>query len=601
MRVLSLLLALGLVWGCSCDDDDPATGTDGSVDGQLPDGSSGDDGSVSGDASQDGSTEDPNACGDDPCANHTGEKSFTAPETAATAPMTFAEATENAPGTNEAREPRIIYPSHETMFPINVTRIRFEWVAEGSDLYQLRFIGPNTTVSVYTNATNWTPSEEEWEWIAESNRGSKVTFEVTALSSADAGASFASQSIDLYFSQSQVEGALYYWSTGTAGVMKARLAEPDPFKFYTDPEGESAGKCVACHTLSRDGKRLSVGYEGENLAVVSAPDRDEYIPGDSGIRSAWTTFSPDGELILVAFDGVLTLYDSNTGIPVGPDEGVVPLPVGMEANHPDWNATGDTVALAVAESGGKKEIKQASIALLPYNDGAWGEPLVIVESTGGDDNNFFPSWSPDGKWIAYVNADEDSKDALTASLRLVSASGSVTHELTRLNQRVSNEDGIIDIGNSMPTWAPSSTPGIFWVAFSSLRAYATVREAHDKEDQIWIAAIDPSASGDLSYSAFWAPFQSIEEGNHRAFWTRDETDKLCSCVDECGDGLDNNCNGAADEASCVTCQDQEICGNGIDDDCDCVVDDCNVEICDNGIDDDGDDLIDGDDPACQIR
>ena len=69
----------------------------------------------------------------------------------------------------------------------------------------------------------------------------------------------------------------------------------------------------------------------------------------------------------------------------------------------------------------------------------------------------------------------------------------------------------------------------------------------------------------------------------------------------CGDGLDNDCNGTADESSCVTCGLVEICGDGIDNNCDCVTDNCNDEICDDGIDNDGDGLTDDDDPACVVR
>jgi hypothetical protein len=75
----------------------------------------------------------------------------------------------------------------------------------------------------------------------------------------------------------------------------------------------------------------------------------------------------------------------------------------------------------------------------------------------------------------------------------------------------------------------------------------------------------------------------------------------CSCVERCGDGLDNDCNGTADEASCVTCLDHEICGDGIDNNCDCVVDNCpSEEICGDGIDNDNDGFTDGDDPACFV-
>jgi hypothetical protein len=214
-----------------------------------------------------------------------------------------------------------------------------------------------------------------------------------------------------------------------------------------------------------------------------------------------------------------------------------------------------------------------SIAVIPNTGGTWGAPQVIVQSTGSSDNNFFPVFSPDSKWIAYVHAEGSSKDEVTAILRLVPSAGGTPIEMARLNHRVNNADGVTKVGDSMPTWAPSTKPGVFWLAFSSVRAYATLRPATDKLDQIWIAAIDPSKP-DPGYAGFWAPFQSMPEGNHRAFWTHTEGEKQCKCVEICGDGIDNNCNGVADEGDCQVCQAAEICGNGKDDNCDCVVDNC---------------------------
>jgi hypothetical protein len=57
-------------------------------------------------------------------------------------------------------------------------------------------------------------------------------------------------------------------------------------------------------------------------------------------------------------------------------------------------------------------------------------------------------------------------------------------------------------------------------------------------------------------------------------------DTQCQAIDRCGDNLDNDCNGTADDSQCVTCQDTEICGDGVDNDCD--------------------GQVDGDDLACQI-
>ena len=580
-------------------------------------------------------------CGASPCASHTGPKTFVEAGAPADAGTLFGDSTAHAPGSDAKHEPGIVYPSHETMFPINVSHIRHEWSAGGNDLFRLTFKGENTTVTVYTTASNWTPSEEEWDWIAESNRGKAVELSVTGLLTSQPKEAWASPAITELFSDAAVDGAIYYWSTGTKGVMRALVSDPVPQKFYTDPTATDSATCVACHTLSRDGKRLAVGYDDETLRVVTVPDRSVLIPSaasgatgaggaaaaggaagmmmpgmpgmpgmpkpdkpggkdDKGIPAAWSTFSPDGKLILIAKSGVLTLLDSDTGQTVGSNSGIVSLPSGSIATHPDWNAKGDLVAITLGTKDGNKDIEGGSIALLPYNAGTWGEPMMLVQNQGGDDNDFFPMWSPDSQYIAFVNAKGKANNATSATLRLVRVADGTVQVLTRLNERVNNQDGVMGIGNSMPTWAPSTNPGIFWLAFSSLRAYGTLRPQDPKSDQIWIAAIDPRQS-DPSYSGFWAPFQSLEEGNHRAFWTHSSEDTQCKCVEICGDDLDNDCNGVADEATCSVCGPSEICNDGIDNNCDCVVDNCNVENCGNGTDDDGDGLVDADDPVCQVK
>lgn len=542
-------------------------------------------------------------CGGAPCANHFGTKVFSEPGVPANAAALFGAAIEQPLGTNPALEPRIVYPNHETMFPINVSHIRHEWMKGGTNnLFRLVFAGPNTVVTVFTASTDWELTGEQWDWIAESNRGDSVKLTVSALDTASPTKAWVATSITLLYSAAEVEGAIYYWATGSKGVMKARVSDRTPEKFYTDPTAPDAVTCVACHTLSRDGKRLAVGYGGEKLKEVSVPARTSIVPstGAPTRESGWTTFSPDGKRLLVASKGVLTLIDSDTGATVGAGDGVVPLG-GKLATHPDWSSLGDKVAVSFGTKVGNKDVEGGSIAVIPYVGGTWGLPQIVVASSGPGDNNFFPVFSPDSKWIAYVNAAGKSKDAVTATLKLVPAAGGTPIELVRLNHRVNNADGVIDVGDSMPTWAPSTRAGVFWLAFSSLRAYASVRASDAKLDQIWIAAIDPSKP-DPGYSAFWAPFQSLPEGNHRAFWTHVPGEKQCSCVERCGDGIDNDCDGVADEVDCQTCAAIDIAGNGKDDNCDCVIDNAPVaEICNDGIDNDGDGLMDGADPACAVR
>jgi hypothetical protein len=597
----AVLAAAACAYACGSDGDSEFGNGQGG--GDEAGGGFGD--AASGDGSNgEGGANPADTCGGKPCANNSGPKDFVEANAPANAGSLFGAGALQPNGTNAAQEPGIVYPSHETMFPINVSHIHHEWVRGGTnDLFRLTFKGPKTTVTIYTVNANWEPSDEQWDWIAESNRGDAVTFTVAGLSQATPGMVWQSSSITLHFSAAEVEGALYYWSTGSQGIMKALVSDRTPEKFYTDPKAANANTCVACHTLSRDGKRMAVGYGGEKLQEVSVPARAAIVPSTGAPTRAmnWSTFSPDGKMLLVSASGVMTLLDSDTGAPIGPNNGIVPLPAAKFGTHPDWSALGDKVVFTLTTKAGSKDISAGSIAVLPYSAGTWGTPEVLVANATATDNNFFPVFSPDSKWIAFANAQGGSKDATSAILKLIPATGGTPVALTRLNGRVNNADGVTSVGDSMPTWAPSTKPGVFWLAFSSLRAYGTLRAPNAKLDQIWIAAIDPNKT-DPGYSAFWAPFQSMPEGNHRAFWTHVEGEKQCKCVEICGDGIDNNCNGVADEGDCQVCGPVDIPGNGKDDNCDCIIDNApSPEICNDGIDNDGDGLIDSADPTCGVH
>jgi hypothetical protein len=450
--------------------------------------------------------------------------------------------TKSTPVMGDPLAPKIVYPSDGTMFPTNVFKILFQWRDQGLSLFHVRFEGQFIDLSIYTDgahptcvaaqaaASCWESTLSVWQWLAGSAAGTSVKVTVEAADPAKPGTFYVGSSIDILFSKNAVPGAIYYWSTTQAGVMRATVSDSAPSSFMTP---SVVGQCVACHTLSRNGKRMGADVGGENLWVV---DVNAVTPppvvfnkaAGKNIPNAWCTFNYDATRVISAKGGVLKLFNGDTGAPIGASGGIIPLAPKF-GTQPDWAPDGKHLAFAYGASNKDRGVQGSSLAMLEQAGDVFSNLTVVRQSSGAADTYAYPMFDPTSQWIVYMHAAGASDKNAAAKLYVAPAqAGAAETALEKANTVVA--DGLVPVGiaNNMPTWAPTANGNeTRWIAFTSKRDYGLVLAAGSKFgtglQQLWVAAIDPQklGSGDASFPAFRLPFQLLTENNHRPFWAED--------------------------------------------------------------------------------
>lgn len=446
--------------------------------------------------------------------------------------------------TGDPKAPAIVYPNDQTRFPVNIYKVLFQWRKNGNDWFRLTFQGPNSRATVYSDGAHaqcaaatppagcYESTLAAWQAIAYSNAGQVVTVTIDGVAPNDPNV-YRSASIEIGFSKKPVPGAIFYWSTTVAGIRRATVSDyaPEPYAVAkpvpTKLPYSGDVKCVACHTISRDGKKMIAATQAQSASSVfvydvelQSPPTDYINTGVGASGHEFGTLSPDNRRAVATNRGTMAEYD--VAVPGRSAPKVADLnlaSIGGKGTHPDWSPKGNELVFATGSGDGPSG---ASLAVIAYNNGAWGSIRTLAPASGK--TNLFPNYSPDGDWVVYSRGSKGGHGDLTTQLYVIKADGSATDggvDLIRANRWVNNQVTAGQYENNQPTWAP---PGdLYWVAFNSLRPYGVVFP-NGGTQQIWVAAVDPAqlASGqDPSFPAFRFSFQGLEENNHRAFWTLD--------------------------------------------------------------------------------
>ncbi len=463
---------------------------------------------------------------------------------------------------------QLVYPNDGVLVPPNLGKLEIHWKpAAGTSLYALSFSNAATDIQVYvacTNPTNggciYLPDPTVWHWIAETNRGS-VPLAITILATdGNGGGVGTSNATNLSFSQDDINGGLYYWTTsGTTGIMRfdfASTMQTTATQFIgTQLTG---GTCVGCHALSRDGTKVVAEAGGQNdgrLLLLDVATAMPMVAFGSTPKSIFESWDPSAASYVGVYadsgatDFNLMLFNGSNGAMLGDIAGTGTMT--NPADHPDWSLDGNSIAyVKMGTAGTCQRMWAGAIEVVTTSDGGttWSAPNELVPSTPGK-NHYYPSFSPDNTFLVYdestcpagqngdytCNADTDPTATLFA---INTAAGAQPVALANSNAGGISDGMTTALTNSFPRWSPfvfqrtheTSTSRLMWLTFSSTRNYglrpppppALSGGESPTGTLIWMAAIDPDkiANGeDGSYTAFALPFQDITTSNHIAQWT----------------------------------------------------------------------------------
>ncbi|NOY93007.1 MAG: hypothetical protein GXP55_17625 [Deltaproteobacteria bacterium] len=452
------------------------------------------------------------------------------------APADAADRFSPAPVIDASRRVDLLYPLEGTVFPGNVAAADIQWDGGASgDLYRLRMVLPAVRITAYLawdGDDHYAVPASAWRALAESAPETSITLTVDRFE-ASSGEVIAGSPRSFRFADATIRGAIYYWDLSEGRIQRIRGDGTGREDFMpTPPARPSDGRrCVACHTISRDGRKMAAElWDGGDYGAIfdltadlSVDPAPTLVP-PSVQKFLGATFSPDTTRLVASYGNELFLMDGDTGARMS--AGGAGLPTAGAA-HPTWSPDGSSVAYASGTNGSwAVDFTRADLSLIPVSGpDAFGPSSMIFPGAGLAVAH--PSWSPDSAFLAFQHGEhsrarEDRGPGATprtiardATLKMVSRDGSTTYLLERLNAGATQ--------SYYPTFSPFDEGGYFWLAFFSTRDYGNSRAgtAGSGRRQLWVAAVSdsPTAGSDPSFAPYWLPQQDRTTDNMAAQWT----------------------------------------------------------------------------------
>ncbi len=440
------------------------------------------------------------------------------------------------------------YPFDGAVFPPKIVAPTVRWEDRDGEsdawLVLVQFADAEQGLSAECRQPEWTPSAAEWEAMQRHSRASPATVIVLGVRRARQDRVLSSGRVAIHTSPHEVGAPIFYRevnlpfrdAVNDPSQIRWRLGdvasrEPPPVVL------EGLPVCGNCHSFSADGKTLGmdVDYANDRGSYAILPVAEEMILEPDKIIT-WSDFRRDdreltlGLLSQVSPDGryvVSTVKDSSVFVPrpdlafsqlFFPIKGILgiyardkgtfqSLPGADDPEYVQSNAVWSPDGKWLVFARSKRHLSGASGSLgledsqefleggktflfdlyrIPFNGGKGGRAEPLTGASHNGMSNYFPRFSPDGKWIVFCKARTFMLLQPDSELYVLPSGGGEPRRLRCNAGRM----------NSWHSWSPNGK----WLVFSS--------KAFSPYTQLFLAHMD--AAGESSPPVLLAQFTAAD-------------------------------------------------------------------------------------------